>query len=125
MISCCSKLTKKFQIRRNQIEKSAVIHSIQLKLKTTGHYWNGKGKILSRGSNYHVHSWLHYNDLFLCCTFLKLNLLHHLHMLLSGNLWLSMASLVICMHIRFLLNEIQKQYYKHMTYRLDYSTTLH
>lgn len=65
----------------------------------------------------HKGRWLHYNDLFLCCTFLKLNLLHHLHMLLSGNLWLSMASLVICMHIRFLLNEIQKQYYKHMTYR--------
>ena len=37
-------------------------------------------------------------------------------MLLSGNLWLSMASLVICMHIRFLLNELQKQYNKHLTY---------
>ena len=27
-----------------------------------------------------------------------------------------MASLVICMHIRFLLNELQKQYNKHLTY---------
>ena len=62
-------------------------------------------------------SWLHYNDIVLCCSFLTLNLFHHLHMLLSGNLWLSMASLVICMHIRFLLNELQKQYQKHHTYR--------
>ena len=61
--------------------------------------------------------WLHYNDIVLCCSFLTLNLFHHLHMLLSGNLWLSMASLVICMHIRFLLNELQKQYQKHHTYR--------
>ena len=38
-------------------------------------------------------------------------------MLLSGNLWLSMASLVICMHIRFLFNEIQKQYHRHLNYR--------
>jgi autocrine motility factor receptor len=60
--------------------------------------------------------WLHYNDLVLCSSFLFVNLLHHLHMLLSGNLWLSMASLVICMHIRFLLNELQKQYNKHQTY---------
>ena len=37
-------------------------------------------------------------------------------MLLSGNLWLSMASLVICMHIRFLCNELQKLYIKHLTY---------
>ena len=61
--------------------------------------------------------WLHYSDIVLCCSFLTLNLFHHLHMLLSGNLWLSMASLVICMHIRFLLNELQKQYQKHHTYR--------
>lgn len=60
--------------------------------------------------------WLHYNDLILCSSFLFINLVHHLHMLLSGNLWLSMASLVICMHIRFLLNELQKQYNKHLTY---------
>jgi len=65
----------------------------------------------------HKGRWLHYNDIVLCCSFLTLNLFHHLHMLLSGNLWLSMASLVICMHIRFLLNELQKQYQKHHTYR--------
>lgn len=66
--------------------------------------WEFKGK------------WLHFNDLILCSSFLFVNLVHHLHMLLSGNLWLSMASLVICMHIRFLLNELQKQYNKHLTY---------
>lgn len=65
----------------------------------------------------HKGRWLHYNDLVLGCSFLTLNLFHHLHMLLSGNLWLSMASLVICMHIRFLFNEIQKQYHRHLNYR--------
>ena len=60
--------------------------------------------------------WLHYNDLCVCSVFLCVNLVHHLHMLLSGNLWLSMASLVICMHIRFLCNELQKLYIKHLTY---------
>lgn len=60
--------------------------------------------------------WLHYNDLILSSSFLLLDLFHHLHMLLSGNLWLSMASLVICMHVRFLLNELQKQRTKHLTY---------
>jgi len=60
--------------------------------------------------------WLHYNELILSSAFLILDLVHHLHMLLSGNLWLSMASLVICMHVRFLLNELQKQRTKHLTY---------
>lgn len=41
-------------------------------------------------------SWLHYNELILSSAFLILDLVHHLHMLLSGNLWLSMASLGAC-----------------------------
>ena len=30
---------------------------------------------------------------------LMVNFVHHLHMLFSGNIWLSMASLVICMQV--------------------------
>lgn len=44
--------------------------------------------------------WLHYNELILSSAFLILDLVHHLHMLLSGNLWLSMASLGACVPLR-------------------------
>ena len=76
-----------------------------------------KSRLFYRELKFLSARWLHYNDLVLGCSFLTLNLFHHLHMLLSGNLWLSMASLVICMHIRFLFNEIQKQYHRHLNYR--------
>ncbi|XP_035207244.1 E3 ubiquitin-protein ligase AMFR-like [Stegodyphus dumicola] len=42
--------------------------------------------------------------------------LHHLHMLLWGNIFLSMASLVICMQLRCLFNEIQRKLIRHKNY---------
>lgn len=41
---------------------------------------------------------------------------HHLHMLLWSNIFLSMASLVIIMQLRYLINEIQRKFKKHRNY---------
>uniref|UniRef100_F6VAW2 Zinc finger protein n=1 Tax=Ciona intestinalis TaxID=7719 RepID=F6VAW2_CIOIN len=48
---------------------------------------------------------------------LSINFVHHLHMLFSGNIWLSMASLVICMQLRYIFSEIQKRLLRHKNYR--------
>lgn len=47
---------------------------------------------------------------------LMVDFFHHLHMLLWGNIFLSMASLVICMQLRFLFHEIQHKLTRHRTY---------
>uniref|UniRef100_H2Y5L2 RING-type domain-containing protein n=1 Tax=Ciona savignyi TaxID=51511 RepID=H2Y5L2_CIOSA len=56
-------------------------------------------------------------DLFMELLTLSTNFLHHLHMLFSGNIWLSMASLVICMQLRYIFSEIQKRLLRHKNYR--------
>lgn len=45
-----------------------------------------------------------------------MDLAHHLHMLLWSNIFLSMASLVIVMQLRYLTNEIQRKFKKHRNY---------
>lgn len=47
---------------------------------------------------------------------LLIDLMHHLHMLLWSNIFLSMASLVIVMQLRYLSHEIQRKYRKHRNY---------
>jgi autocrine motility factor receptor len=47
---------------------------------------------------------------------LLVDLIHHLHMLLWSNIFLSMASLVIIMQLRYLANEIQRKFKKHRNY---------
>lgn len=47
---------------------------------------------------------------------LIIDLFHHLHMLLWSNIFLSMASLVICMQLRYLFHEIQRRVKKHRNY---------
>lgn len=47
---------------------------------------------------------------------LLVDLAHHLHMLLWSNIFLSMASLVIIMQLRYLANEIQRKFKKHRNY---------
>lgn len=47
---------------------------------------------------------------------LLVDLAHHLHMLLWSNIFLSMASLVIVMQLRYLTNEIQRKFKKHRNY---------
>ncbi|KAK9892009.1 hypothetical protein WA026_018198 [Henosepilachna vigintioctopunctata] len=49
-------------------------------------------------------------------TALFMDLIHHLHMLVWSNIFLSMASLVICMQLRYLSQEIQRRYKKHRNY---------
>lgn len=47
---------------------------------------------------------------------LTVDLAHHMHMLIWSNIFLSMASLVIVMHLRYLTHEIQRKYKKHRNY---------
>lgn len=49
---------------------------------------------------------------------LMIDFIHHIHMLLWSNIFLSMASLVICMQLRYLFHEIQRRYKKHKNYLL-------
>merc|ERR1719354_608706 len=67
--------------------------------------WEQKATIL-----YHV-------DLVMEVSNLVVKLIHHVHMLLSNSVWLSMASLVICMQLRYIFVEIQKRFKKHKNYR--------
>ncbi|KAK3579007.1 hypothetical protein CHS0354_034804 [Potamilus streckersoni] len=48
---------------------------------------------------------------------LSVDFAHHLHMLLWGNIFLSMASLVICMQLRYLFYEFQRRIKRHKNYR--------
>ncbi|KAF0040796.1 hypothetical protein F2P81_006694 [Scophthalmus maximus] len=74
-------------------------------------------------------SCVYYTDLLMELLSLGLDLLHHTHMLVSGfileafiiaqlfsNIWLSMASLVVFMQLRFLLLEVQKRTRRHRNY---------
>lgn len=47
---------------------------------------------------------------------LSVDLMHHIHMLLFGNIWLSMASLVIFMQLRYLFHEVQRRLKRHKNY---------
>ncbi|XP_063227756.1 E3 ubiquitin-protein ligase AMFR-like [Bacillus rossius redtenbacheri] len=47
---------------------------------------------------------------------LAIDLVHHLHMLLWSNIFLSMASLVICMQLRYLCHELQRRVKHHRNY---------
>lgn len=58
----------------------------------------------------------YYTELVSELTVLAVDFLHHSHMLLWGNIFLSMASLVICMQLRYLFNEIQRRITKHRNY---------
>lgn len=60
---------------------------------------------------------IYYTELSMELLVLCMDLLHHVHMLLWGNVFLSMASLVICLQIRFLYNEIQRRVQRHQNYR--------
>lgn len=58
----------------------------------------------------------YYTELVFELAALLIDLIHHLHMLLWSNIFLSMASLVICMQLRFLCHEIQRRIKKHRNY---------
>ncbi|KAL2751011.1 E3 ubiquitin-protein ligase AMFR-like [Vespula maculifrons] len=58
----------------------------------------------------------YYTDLASELTALAVDFFHHVHMLLWSNIFLSMASLVICMQLRYLFYEIQRRITKHRNY---------
>ncbi|XP_035251783.1 E3 ubiquitin-protein ligase AMFR-like [Anguilla anguilla] len=66
--------------------------------------WEGKG------------TFVYYTDFAMELTLLFVDLLHHTHMLLFGNIWLSMASLVIFMQLRYLFHEVQRRIRRHKNY---------
>ncbi|XP_044744606.1 E3 ubiquitin-protein ligase AMFR-like isoform X2 [Coccinella septempunctata] len=59
---------------------------------------------------------IYYTELSFEMIALVIDFVHHLHMLIWSNIFLSMASLVICMQMRYLFQEIQRKYKKHRNY---------
>lgn len=61
--------------------------------------------------------YIYYAELIFELSVLSVDFAHHLHMLLWGNFFLSMASLVICMQLRYLFYEFQRRVRRHKNYR--------
>ncbi|KAM9301909.1 E3 ubiquitin-protein ligase AMFR [Gastrophryne carolinensis] len=78
-----------------------VIHLWDLNHEGT---WEGKG------------TYVYYTDFVMELSHLSADLMHHIHMLLFGNIWLSMASLVIFMQLRHLFHELQRRLRRHKNY---------
>lgn len=70
----------------------------------TGPVWEKRGPVA------------YYTELIFELAALIIDFVHHLHMLLWSNIFLSMASLVICMQLRYLFHEIQRRIKKHRNY---------
>ncbi|XP_052251704.1 E3 ubiquitin-protein ligase AMFR-like isoform X2 [Dreissena polymorpha] len=62
-------------------------------------------------------TYVYYTELIFELAALSVDFGHHLHMLLWGNIFLSMASLVICMQLRYLFYEFQRRVKRHKNYR--------
>lgn len=61
--------------------------------------------------------YVYYTELVFELAALSIDFGHHLHMLLWGNIFLSMASLVILMQLRYLFYEFQRRIRRHKNYR--------
>lgn len=61
--------------------------------------------------------YIYYTELIFELSAISIDFCHHLHMLLWGNIFLSMASLVICMQLRFLFYEFKRRLNRHKNYR--------
>uniref|UniRef100_A0A3Q2PGK3 E3 ubiquitin-protein ligase AMFR n=1 Tax=Fundulus heteroclitus TaxID=8078 RepID=A0A3Q2PGK3_FUNHE len=81
-------------------------------LRYSIHLWdlNHPGTWESKGT------YVYYTDFIMELAMLFLDLMHHIHMLLFGNIWLSMASLVIFMQLRYLFHEVQRRIRRHKNY---------
>ncbi|TSM52249.1 E3 ubiquitin-protein ligase AMFR [Bagarius yarrelli] len=81
-------------------------------LRYSIHLWdlNHEGTWENKGT------YVYYTDFIMDLTLLCLDLMHHIHMLLFGNIWLSMASLVIFMQLRYLFFEVQRRIRRHKNY---------
>lgn len=88
------------------------MRTVHVILRYIIHLWdlNHEGTWESKGT------YVYYTDFIMELTLLSLDLLHHIHMLLFGNIWLSMASLVIFMQLRYLFHEVQRRLRRHKNY---------
>ncbi|XP_040893492.1 autocrine motility factor receptor a [Toxotes jaculatrix] len=123
LLSCCGGLaTLCSRLARSQGRHTAAFMAAECMLvtvKTTHvmfrysiHLWD----MNQEGSWENKSSYIYYTDLLMVLLLLGLDLLHHIHMLLFSNIWLSMASLVIFMQLRFLVQEVQKRIRRHHNY---------
>ncbi|XP_068115638.1 E3 ubiquitin-protein ligase AMFR [Hyperolius riggenbachi] len=87
--------------RTSHVVLRYVIHLWDLNHEGT---WEGKG------------TYVYYTDFVMELSHLSIDLMHHIHMLLFGNIWLSMASLVIFMQLRHLFHELQRRLRRHKNY---------
>ncbi|XP_051978409.1 autocrine motility factor receptor a [Xyrauchen texanus] len=76
------------------------------------HLWDLKHEGTWENKSSHIY----YTDFIMELAILCLDLMHHIHMLLFGNIWLSMASLVIFMQLRYLFHEVQRRIRRHKNY---------
>ncbi|XP_042196235.1 autocrine motility factor receptor a isoform X2 [Callorhinchus milii] len=122
LMSCCSLViicaivgyshgmhTLSFMAAECLLVKVRTAHVI---LRYSIHLWdlNHEGTWESKGT------YVYYTDFVMELNLLSVDLLHHIHMLLFGNIWLSMASLVIFMQLRYLFHEVQRRLKRHKNY---------
>ncbi|XP_029378984.1 E3 ubiquitin-protein ligase AMFR isoform X2 [Echeneis naucrates] len=123
LLLCCGGLaTFCSQLARSQGRHTAAFMAAECMLVTVRtthvmfrysiHLWD----MNQEGSWENKSSYIYYTDLLMELLLLGLDLLHHIHMLLFSNIWLSMASLVLFMQLRFLVQEVQKRIHRHHNY---------
>ncbi|XP_054054978.1 E3 ubiquitin-protein ligase AMFR isoform X3 [Rissa tridactyla] len=102
------------QLCKDRFEYSLLVtvRTAHVILRYVIHLWdlNHEGTWESKGT------YVYYTDFVMELTLLSLDLMHHIHMLLFGNIWLSMASLVIFMQLRYLFHEVQRRIRRHKNY---------
>lgn len=86
-----------------------VIHAL---IRYGIHLWDIEHTTMWEGRS----TWSYNTDLILDLAMYTVDFAHHLHMLLWSNIFLSMASLVLCMQLRHLFYEIKKKLAKHRNY---------
>ncbi|XP_053556290.1 E3 ubiquitin-protein ligase AMFR isoform X2 [Bombina bombina] len=88
------------------------VRTAHVVLRYVIHLWdlNHEGTWESKGT------YVYYTDFVMELSQLSMDLTHHIHMLLFGNIWLSMASLVIFMQLRHLFHEFQRRLKRHKNY---------
>uniref|UniRef100_A0A3B4YG10 Autocrine motility factor receptor a n=1 Tax=Seriola lalandi dorsalis TaxID=1841481 RepID=A0A3B4YG10_SERLL len=113
LATLCSRLARS-QGRHTAAFMAAEIHvsCCWIRQRYSIHLWD----VNQVGSWENKSSYVYYTDLLMELLLLGLDLLHHIHMLLFSNIWLSMASLVIFMQLRFLVQEVQKRIRRHHNY---------
>jgi autocrine motility factor receptor len=67
-------------------------------------------------------NYTYYTEFILEISSLCVQFMHHLHMLIWANMFLSVASLILLMKLRFLYQEIQRKLKRHNNYILVKTT---